>query len=382
MKQLLIILLFFTCIFNVQSQNHVFVLVDVSKSVSQNQLTDARQALNEVLTGSTLSKAFVAQGNPQDLVNFKMNSGDRLSIVRFGSLSTTLAINPNPTPIQNITADVSRVINAVAWTPTDQQTYITLAKAKIAEYAKNQQLKQYKLYVISDNIQDDYGPGGMPNYPDDYTRNLAESYNTSTNPVNEADYTRLKFNANSLFTLSFSPNVDVSNYSLPGANVNQPQPNTAIVAPAITLTSFANGKKDKPKPTQSNSFTLSWHCNCPKGTTFNVALTEVDGKYRDLSKRNLLANSVSFSELPSGKFKIVVSSPNASPALTFIETPSSGMGWVIFFLLLLAAIGTGYYFWNKKRQEKINRFASNNPDDIFSKSSTGGATGSSSSEYF
>ncbi len=380
MKQLVIILLFFTCI-KVHSQNHVFVLVDVSKSVSQRQLTDAKLALNEVLTGTPLSKAFVAQGNPQDLANFKMISGDRLSIVRFGSLSTTLAINPNPAPVTNPASDINKIINSVSWTPTDNQTYITLAKAKIAEYAKRQQLTQYKLYVISDNIQDDYGPGGMPNYPDDYTRNLAESYNTSTNPVNEAGYTRLKFNANSLFTLSFSPNVDVSNYSLPGANVNQPQPDVTA-APAIVLTSFANGKKDKPKPTQSNTITLSWQCNCPQGTTFNVALTEVDGKYKDLTKRNLMANTVQFSELPSGKFKIVVSSPNASSALTFIETPSSGMGWVIFLLLLLAAIGTGYYLWNKKRQEKINRFASNNPDDIFSKSNTGGSTTSSNSEYF
>ena len=198
------------------SQSNVFVLVDVSKSVSQVDLNNAKLTLSEVLIGTNLSKAFVSQGSQGDLARFNLKQGDRLSIAKFGSLNTTLAINPVQTTIQNINADVSLALGSNNWVPTDNQTYFTLAKAKIAEFAKGNNIFKYKLYIISDNVNDDFGPGGKPNYPDDYTRNLAEGYNTSSNPISEAGFTKLKFSTSSLFTLSFSPEVDVSKYSPPG----------------------------------------------------------------------------------------------------------------------------------------------------------------------
>src|ERR1039457_4660326 len=99
MKRLLAILGIFLFSLTAYSQNNVFVLVDVSKSISPGQLIDAKQALTEVLTGSTLTKAFVTQGKQQDLINFKLTQGDKLAIGRFGSLQTTLAIAPSLTPI-------------------------------------------------------------------------------------------------------------------------------------------------------------------------------------------------------------------------------------------------------------------------------------------
>jgi hypothetical protein len=129
----------------VSAQNNVFVLVDVSLSVSQSDLTNAKQALNEVLTGVTPSSATVSQGYVADIPNFKLAVGDKLSVSKFGSLNTTLAINPNPTTIQNLTADVIQVLNVSSWRPADGQTYLTLAKAKIAEYAKSHNISKYKL---------------------------------------------------------------------------------------------------------------------------------------------------------------------------------------------------------------------------------------------
>src|SRR6218665_3363587 len=196
------------------AQNDVFVLVDVSKSVTQTDLNNAKQALAEVLTDLPLSKAFVAQGNQSDMANFKLASGDKLAVAKFGSLQTTLAINPASFQIQNVGADVSQVLNSSVWMPTDYQTYLTLAKAKIAEYAKKNKIVKYKLCLISDNLNDDYGRGRKPNYPDDYTRNLVEDYNSSTNPVSEGGYTRLKFDPGSFFALSFF-SVDISKYNLP-----------------------------------------------------------------------------------------------------------------------------------------------------------------------
>lgn len=384
MKRLYTILSLIICTMSVYAQNNVFVLIDVSKSVTQTDLNNAKQALTEVLTGSQLTKAFVAQGSQADLANFKLVQGDKLAILKFGSLQTTLAINPTPTQIQNVGADVSQVLNSTAWTPTDNQTYITLAKAKVAEYAKNHNITKYKLYVISDNVNDDYGQGGKPNYPDDYTRNLAEGYNTSTNPVSEGGYTKLKFTANSLFTLSFSPSVDVSKYTLPGGTPPAIV-DTNTENATITITSPPEAKKGKEHELKSENVNINWTCNnCPQGIKYTVLVSQYeDGKFRE-TKKDLVANTATL-KLPDGKFRITVSASNftASSDYTCISVSTGGYGWLIFLLILIAGIVIGYYFWNKKRQEKIDVFASNKADDIFSKGS-GGTTSSNSSnsDYF
>lgn len=381
MKQLYTILYLFICTLSVYSQNNVFVLVDVSKSVTQKELNDAKQALKEVLTGSSLSKAFISQGSQQDLVNFKMAQGDKLAIVKFGSLLTTSAINPSPTIIQNVNADISQVFNSASWTPIDGQTYLTLAKAKIAEYAKNQNITKYKLYVISDNIHDDFGRAGRPNYPDDYTRNLVEGYHTSTNPVNEAGPTKLKFDKAKDFTLSFIPNVDVSNYTLPVVT-----PPTIIDAenPAITITSPPEAKKGNEHEVKTEAVTITWNCpTCPQGIKYTVRVSQYDGgKFRNSKKCD--APTATFT-LPDGKFRITVSATNttASSDYTCISVSTGGYGWLLFLLILIVGGAVAYYIWNKNRQEKIDVFTNQNSEDPFSAGSGGAQTGNSSKpDYF
>ncbi len=383
MKRLYTILSLIICTLSVHSQNNVFVLVDVSLSVKPYELNDAKQALNEVLTGSPLSKAVISQGSQQDLVNFKMAQGDKLAIAKFGSLLTTLAINPSPTTIQNVNADISQVLNSASWTPTDGQTYITLAKAKIAEYAKNHNITKYKLYLISDNIQDDYGKAGKPNYPDDYTRNLVEGYNTSTNPVSESGYTKLKFDKAKDFTLSFSPNVDVSKYTLPGgtppAIVDTPSGNAGI-----TITSPPEAKKGKEHEVKSETVNINWACNnCPQGIKYTVLVSQYDGgKFRETKKCDVPTATF---KLPDGKFRITVSASNttASSDYTCISVSTGGYGWLIFLLILMVAGAVGYKIWNDKRNKKLNEFAPTKADDIFSKNSGGTTTSNSpNSDYF
>lgn len=385
MKKLFTILYLTLYTFSVYSQTNVFVLVDVSKSVKQDELNNAKQALNEVLTGSQLSRAFVSQGSQQDLANFRLAQGDKLAIVKFGSLHTTLAISPNPSVIQNVNADVSQVLNSITWTPTDQQTYITLAKAKIAEYAKNHNITKYKLYIISDNVSDDYGQNGKPNYPDDYTRNLAEGYNTSTNPVSEGGYTKLKFSSNSFFTLSFSPNVDVSKYSLPGGT-----PTPIVDADSgnavITLTSPPKARKGKEHEIKTETLNVNWTCkNCPQGIKYTVSVSQYDGgKFKD-TKKDLTANTATF-KLPDGKFRITVSASNytASSDSTFINVSTGGYGWIWILLILLAIGGYAYYRWTIRDPDPEGKYGKtqNKADDIFSKSNGGTAGNSSNSDYF
>jgi hypothetical protein len=295
-----------------------------------------------------------------------------------------LSINPTPTQIQNAGADVSQVLNSTVWTPTDNQTYITLAKAKIAEYAKNHNITKYKLYIISDNVTDDYGQNGKPNYPDDYTRNLAEGYNTSTNPVSEGGYTKLKFTASSLFTLSFSPSVDVSKYTLPGGTPPAIVDTTSSNA-VITITSPPEAKKGKEHELKSETVNINWTCNnCPQGIKYTVLVSQYEGgKFRE-TKKDLVVNTATF-KLPDGKFRITVSASNytALSDYTHINVNIGGYGWLIFLLILIAAGAIGVKIWNDKRIKKLENFASNKADDIFSKNSGGTTTSNSSnSEYF
>jgi len=366
------------------AQNNVFVLVDVSKSVTQTDLNNAKQALTEVLTGLPLSRAFVAQGSQSDLANFKLVAGDKLAVVKFGSLQTTLAINPAPSQIQNVDADVSQVLNSSVWTPTDHQTYLTLAKAKIAEYAKSNNIANYKLCLISDNLNDDYGQGGKPNYPDDYTRNLVEGYNSSTNPVIEGGYTRLKFEAGSFFALSVS-SVDVSKYNLPPATSPLP-PVPGEANPVIAITSPPEAKKGKEHEIKSEMVNVNWSCrNSPKGIKYTVSVSQYDGgKFRE-TKKDLTTNTATF-KVPDGKFRITVSASNfsVSPDYTCIDVSTGSYGWFIF-LAVLAAVVVGYYCWDKKRAEKINPSAATfkgKGDDLFSAGNRGTTSSSSHSDYF
>lgn len=379
MKRLYTILSLIICTMSVDAQNNVFVLVDVSKSVTQADLNNAKQALTEIFTGYPLSVGNI-KGPASDLSKFKLNVGDKLSVSRFGSCLTTWAITPSLNGINNLNTDVTSTLNSISWSPTDNNTFILLAKAKIAEFAVRNRITNYKLIIITDNIQTDFAKGKL-NYCNNDAKDLAESYKSGNNPVIEGVYTLLKFSPSADFTIHLIQSVDVSKYN-PGGGI-VPPPDTIQTPPTITLTSFTDGKKGKPKPTGSNSFTISWTCNPPQNIKYNVMLTEVGGKFKDLSKKNIQGNSVKYNDIPSGKFKIVVSALGVNSATTIIETPSSDYGWLIFILILIAGIGIGYYFWNKKRQEKIDAFATNKGDDIFSKSS-GGTTSSNSSnsDYF
>jgi uncharacterized membrane protein len=372
---------------SVHAQNNVFVLVDVSKSIKQVDLTSAKQALNEILLGNTPSNSNIVGGSLQDLAQFKIKVSDKISVVKFGNQQTTLSISPNPVSVTNLPTDIYNALNSFPTIPTDNNTYYTLAKAKIAEYAKRNNISKYMLCIISDENEDDFGPGGKPNYQSPYIQELVDNYDTKTNPASANPAILVKLNTSSHdFKLRFISSVDVSNYNIPGGNTTPTSPVTITAAPApsITLTSFPDGKKNKPKPTKSNSFTVTWNCNCPTGTIFNVQLSELGGSNHIDPKKNITTNSVKFTDVPSGKFKIVVSAANANPAITFVETPAGSFGLVIFLIIILIGGGIGYYLWNKKRQEKIDVFASNKGDDIFSRGNNNGSTNNSSSnsDYF
>jgi len=132
----------------VYAQNNVFVLVDVSKSVKKADLVAAKQALTDVLLGNPLSNSNVVGATVHDLQQFKIVQGDKLSVVKFGEQQTSLNISPQLLTIQTIPTDIIQVLNSFPTTPTDNNTYWKLAKAKVADYAVKNGIKNYKLYII------------------------------------------------------------------------------------------------------------------------------------------------------------------------------------------------------------------------------------------
>jgi hypothetical protein len=386
MKKIYFIVLFLCLGIMTQAQSHVFILVDVSKSVKQSQLDDAREAIYEILTGTQPSKAFITQGKQSDLAQFKLKQGDKLSISTFGDLDRSSKINPVPS------TDMDKTLNSISWIPTDGQTYLTLAKAKIAEYTKNNSIAKYKLYIISDNINDDYGPNGSPNYPkndNNYTQDLVEGYNTSTNPVAESGYTKLKFNKNSSFSLSLSPGVDVTHYT-PPTNPNAVIPLPVDTSSVIKINS-PTGTRKKAYQLKGDKITLSWACtNSPQGIRYNVTFSGMDGTKGQPALKNVSGNSAS-AKLPDGKYRITVSASNyqASSDTTYADVSTGGgFGWIIFLLILAAAAGIGYYFWNKNRQEKFESDTDRSTENIFSTDSdndynnSNNTNNNSDSDYF
>lgn len=384
MKRLIVVFFLLQFTYTVNSQNHIFVLVDISKSITQSQLADAKQELFEIMNNSRLLKSSVSQGNQSDLVNFKLNQGDRLAIVEFGNLQTTLSINPRPVTIQNIASDLNNCLNSISWLSRDLQTYYVLAKAKIAEYAKNNHISQYRLYIISDNIQDDFGPNGKSNYGNDYIRNLAEGYNSSTNPVSETGYTIIKFSAQSDFKLSFSPGVDVSKYNLPpippilgGPGGSGSSDNSGVSGNEslkIELTSFKGGTPQKPIVVKDSKFTISWFCkNAPSNAQYNIRLSPIDNPGEKSLVFKSSGNSYNLQNIGDGKWKITVSTVSSNfialSATTTIEINSGG-SMLLLWLLFIAAIAAGsYWYMNKIKEDKLKKLNSIPSDKYISRGS-------------
>jgi hypothetical protein len=382
MKRILIFLFVAGFFLRAYPQNSsVFVLVDVSKSVSRSDLEKAKTALTDVLLGRSLSNAHVNFGSASELLACQLQQGDRLSILKFGSKATLMNNDFSLTPVRNMPGDVIQQVNSRFPTAlTDDRTYLVLAKAKVAEYAKSNNISNYRLYLITDNISDDYGPNGKPDYTD-YERSLAEGYNTSTNPVKEAPSIKVKLNAarNQDYVLEFIPEVDVTAYNLP--NQTPPAVTDNEEFSTIRLTSYANGKRNNEVQAKSSPLSINWSCsNFPEGGKFTVIIVQYGGgKYRDVRK-DLSTYSASF-RVPDGKYRVTVSAQNfqAEPDTTYVDLKTGGGGWFWILFLFLLAAGAGYYYWQRKRRMKLEDEQVTGDRDIFSQNDPGSG---SQDKYF
>lgn len=379
MKLLLYILLLFFVAFKVNAQENVFILVDVSKSVKQNELLNAKQLVKDILTGNPInSNTFITDGNIQPSL---LKTGSKVMIMPLGERSTVMNYIPNIVDVNSQADIISFIEQNFPITPKDNWTYISLAKARMAEIAKKKGFNNFELVFVSDNISDDFG--GKPNYSS-YEQQLVDGYNTQRNPVREEPGIRIKLISNNSFSV-FIQKIDVSGYTPP--NIGGGQSIDSISAPMkIELTSLKGGTSSKPIVHKENKITIGWFCkNAPKNAQYKIRVSPINISGEKTQTFSATGNSYNISNLSNGKWKITVStaSPNfdASSATTTIEVNTGSSYWFFWLLLLAALGGGGYWYWKKTQDDKIKKLNSMSNNDSFSSGSTLN-TNSDNSGYF
>jgi hypothetical protein len=398
MKRLLYTLLLIFAASGISAQENVFILVDVSRSVYQSELTNAKKLVSDVLTGQySNSSDFSPNGSPP---TFNFSSGDYFAILHFGDKSTLTNSNPILHKINNIN-DVSSIINNEFRTnPTDDWTYLTLAKAQCANFAmKGNAITKYTLVLVSDNDSD-----WLPNGKSGYNSTEQDLVNLLPTISNTSAGTNYIYNSRKAFTVLFQKinlsgsgfidsdgdgvpdNIDKCPGTPKGTKVNSDGCPNDVIHLKIELTTFKGGTRSKPIVHKDNKLTIGWFCNnSPKNAQYKIKVSPSNISGEKTQTFTATGNSYKLSNLSNGKWKITVSSAspnfNASDATTTIEINSGGSYWFLWLLLIAALGGGGYWYWKKTQDDKIKKLNSMSNNDSFSSGSTLN-TNSDNSGYF
>lgn len=399
MKKIISLIFILILSIQIKAQDNVFVLVDVSKSVTQQELTNAKQLVKQVLSGNYSSSSTFS--NNGQVPNYNFSSGSHLLIMHFGDKGTTMNSNPQVNSITNHSQIEAMIDQYFRTNPTDNRTYLTLAKAKCADEAYQRSIKEYTIVLVSDNVSDDFG-GSITGYSIEEQK-LVNRLNTITNTFAGSLFT---YNYRSAFTVLFQK-INLTGYGgssdsdadgVPdlidncpdtpkGLQVNQYGcPDTIPSSLKIELTSFNGGTSKKPFLIKDNKFTISWFCkNAPKDVQYKIRLSPVKNSGEKTQILSSAGNSYNVQNISDGIWKITVSSGtpnfNASSASTTVEVNSNGSAWFLWLLLLFLLFGGGYWYWKKMQRDKLQKLNSTSNKDNFSSGSTLN-TNSDNSGYF
>jgi hypothetical protein len=398
MKRLLYILVLFFVAFQANAQENVFILVDVSKSVKQTELLNAKKLVNDVLTGSYNGSSYFSTNRPTPTFNF--TSGSLIAIMHFGDKNTFTSSNAILHKINNIN-EVSNLISSEFRTnPTDDWTYLELATAQCANFAmKGNGITKYTLVIVSDNTSDH-----LPNGKSGYNSTEQDLVNLLPTISNTSAGTNYIYNYRKAFTVLFqkinlsgSAFVDSDGDGVPDHIDKCPDTPTGTKVNfdgcpddeghlKIELTNFKGGTSSKPIIHKDNKLTISWFCkNAPKNAQYKIRVSPINITGEKTQTYTATGNSYNLSNLSNGKWKITVSSasPNfdVSSATTTIEVNTGGSYWFLWLLLIAALGGGGYWYWKKTQDDKIKKLNSMSNNDSFSNGSTLN-TNSDNSGYF
>lgn len=314
MKKILLIYILILIVFLANAQKNIFVLVDVSKSVKSHQLDNAKTALQEIFTVGNVTNGTVVGGNSSDLQFYKLQASDRVAVNSFGDLQTSANIIPVLMTVNNPANDIGNILNSIVWLPRDNWTYLTLARAKIAEFAKNRRINNYLLIEITDNVNDDYGPNGTVNYQGNaYLEDLITRYNTTTNRVNDNGWTKVAFGNDKRFLLSLTSGVNISNYTPPTFQATND---------GITITYPAQTKKSAEYEINDETFTLIWECiKCNPDMVYTVSIEGYNGNNYSEHIDTIKSKSAPLKLTQNGMYQIIVAANDHSliPDTAFIK---------------------------------------------------------------
>ena len=314
MKKLFLIFILIFCVVCINAQKNIFVLVDVSKSVTSFQLDNARTALREIFITGNATNGVVVGGNSSDLQFYKLQANDRVAVNAFGDLQTSANIIPIFKALNNPANEINIILNSIVWLPRDNLTYLTLARAKIAEFAKNHHINNYLLIEITDNVNDDYGPNGTANYQGKtYLEDLITQYNTTTNKVTDNGWTKIAFGSDKKFLLSLTSEVNISKYKPPTFQATNN---------GITITYPSQTKKGAEYEINDASFTLAWACiKCNPNMEYSVTIEGYDGNTYTEQIDTIKKDSAPLKLMQNGMYLIVVQAKNCNlvPDTAFVK---------------------------------------------------------------
>jgi len=320
MKRFLIFCILIINVFCINAQKDVYVLVDLSKTMCPNQLQEAKVALSQILKGTTPATLNFTTGDKSDLQKLKLEVNDRLSITEFGDREFTWRMRtPSLTSINN--TNIDDIVNSIRWVPNQNWTFLTLAKAKIAEFArKHSNKRNIILCIITDDGFDDFPPNVYPRYTDEQNQ-LITKYQSKSEGVNE--------NSNSIFIMDESTkrnqkaenlrfvvftDIKIANF-IPSNPIKNSKDGINIITPT-------RAQADSPFLIYSEDVKVEWECTSKlTNLTYSVIVTGYEGNNFSYITDTVTTKKHLLKSLPNGKYEIIVSANNSLivPDTTFIE---------------------------------------------------------------
>ena len=321
MRRFIFFIILVFCVFCINAQKDVYVLVDLSGTMCPNQLKEAKDALLQIFKGIAPSTLTLNTGDASDLKKLALQVNDRVSINGFGEREYTWRMSPRLEVVDSNNLD--NIVNSSVFsiTPNHRWTFLTLAKAKIADYARrNSNQRSYILCMITDDGLDDYPSNVYPRFTPEQAL-LVDKYPSVNEGVNEGNRTtffmdeslKQKRNAQNL-RFDIFPDIKVGNFIPTNQIIN--------TTDGINILIPTRAAKDKPFFIYEDNVKIEWECTSSlSNLIYTVKMIGFDGTNFSYSSDTITEKSHHVKALANGRYEIAVSANNTSiiSDVTYIE---------------------------------------------------------------
>ena len=361
-----LVFLFFTVLTSVLfGQNSAFLLVDVSGSMPGNLTIreDAKKIARDLCLGQFKASTYddnwewLGPIDPalQRIVNGRgakplidPNQNGYFMIMPFGAKDTYKKYQIGR--INKLPGDLDVFFNThYPKRYTDKYTYQKIAYAAAASIAKGQQINDYYMIVVSDDLTDPNTGSKAPSYTKEEQKWLA-AWGTSA-AKNTKIGTLLYSGTNYQIVIS---RVNISNVSIAPTT----PPPASVATKGLKLVRPI-GTKKTPTTVSGTSISVLWNClGCGAEDLFTVRLSkERKGSSKSSFKpqtKKTKNSSSKFTVEESGTYKVTVSTSGMAPAIGYVELKAGGGGGgggILPLLLVLLMGGVGYFLWKRNQDQ-------------------------------